>query len=158
MIKTYEGLGLSCMYPENWTLTEDTDEDRVLGFTVESPTSAFMTVTEYPWTVAPREALEQAQDVMKSEYDNIEYDEVDPELEIDGKPLADSRACDSHFYYLDLLVVSKLIAFTVDRKTFMVQIQSEDRDFQGLEMVFQAMLVSMLKSLNVESKRAVRRE
>jgi hypothetical protein len=146
MIKTYEGLGLSCMYPENWTLTEDTEEDRVLGFTVESPTSAFMTVTEYPWTVSPREALEQAQDVMKSEYDNIEYDEVDPGLEFDGKPLADSRACDSHF--------SRLIAFTVDRKTFMVQIQSEDRDFQGLEMVFHAMLVSMLKSLNVESKRA----
>jgi len=97
--------------------------------------------------------LEQAQDVMKSEYDNVEYDEVDPGLEIDGKPLADSRACDSHFYYLDLLVVSRLIAFTVDRKTYMVQIQSEDRDFQALERVFHAMLVSMLKSLNVESKR-----
>lgn len=155
MTKIYEGLGLSCMYPENWTLSEDTDEERVVGFTVESPTSAFMTVTEYPWTVAPREALEQAQDIMKSEYENIEYDEVDPGLEIDGKPLADSRACDSHFYYLDLLVVSRLIAFTVDRKTFMVQIQSEDRDFQNLEMVFQAMVVSMLKSLNVESKRAI---
>jgi len=153
MTKIYEGLGVSCMYPENWSLSEDTDEGRVVGFTIESPTTAFMTVTQYSWTVAPREALEQAQDVMKSEYDNLEYDEVDPELELDGQPLADSRAGDAHFYYLDLLVVSKFVAFTVDRKTFLVQIQAEDRDYQELELVFKAMMISMLKSLRVESKR-----
>lgn len=154
MTKTYQGLGLSCMYPENWSLTEDTDDGRIVGFTIESPTSAFMTVTEYPWTVAPREALEQAQDIMKSEYDNIEYDEIDPELELDGQPLADSRASDANFYYLDLLVFSSFVSFTVDRKTYLVQIQSEDRDYEGLEMVFKAMLVSMLKSINVDLKRA----
>ena len=153
MTKIYDGLGVSCMYPENWSLTEDTDEGRVVGFTIESPTTAFMTVTQYPWTVAPREALVQAQDIMKSEYDNLEYDEVDPELEFDGQPLADSRAGDAHFYYLDLLVVSKFVAFTVDRKTFLVQIQAEDRDYQELELVFKAMMISMLKSLRVESKR-----
>jgi len=153
MTKIYEGFGVSCMYPENWSLTEDTDEGRVVGFTIESPTTAFMTVTQYAWTVAPREALEQAQDIMKSEYDNLEYDEVDPELELDGQPLADSRAGDAHFYYLDLLVVSKFVAFTVDRKTFLVQIQAEDRDYQELELVFKAMMISMLKSLRIESKR-----
>ena len=154
MIKTYQGLGLSCMYPENWTLTEDTDGGRVVGFTVESPTFAFMTVTEYSWTVSPREALEQAQDIMKSEYDNIEYDEIDPELEFDGQPLADSRASDANFYYLDLLVFSRFVSFTVDRKTFLVQIQAEDRDFESLELVFKAMLISMLKSINVDLKQA----
>ena len=154
MTKIYQGLGLSCMYPENWSLSEDIGDGRVVGFTIESPTSAFMTVTEYPWTVAPREALEQAQDIMKSEYDNIEYDEIDPELELDGQPLADSRASDSNFYYLDLLVFSRFVSFTVDRKTYLVQIQSEDRDYEGLEMVFKAMLVSMLKSINVDLKQA----
>jgi len=152
MTKIYNGLGLSCMYPENWSITEDTDDGRVLGFTLESPTSAFMTVTEYPWTVAPREAVEQAQEIMKLEYDNIEYDEIDPGLEHDAKPLADSRAVESNFYYLDLLVMSRFVAFTVDRKTFLVQIQAEDRDFQSLEMVFKAMLTSMLQSINVSIK------
>ena len=155
MTKIYQGLGLSCMYPENWSLTEDTDEGRVVAFTLESPTAAFMTVTEYPWTVAPREALEQAEEIMKAEYDNVEYEEIDPQLELDSKPLADSRAGDAHFYYLDLLIVSRFVAFTVDRKTFLVQIQSEDRDFESLEMVFKAMLFSMLKSINIESKRAI---
>jgi len=140
------------MYPENWSLAEDSEEGRIVGFTLESPSSAFMTVTQYPWTVAPREALDQAQDIMKSEYDNVEYDEIDPGLEFDGKPLADSRASSAHFYYLDLLVVSRLIAFTVDRKTFLVSIQAEDRDFDQLEMVFRAMLVSMLNSVNVGSR------
>ena len=91
---------------------------------------------------------------MKSEYDNIEYDEIDPELELDGQPLADSRASDSNFYYLDLLVFSRFVSLTIHRTTYLVQIQSEDRDYEGLEMVFKAMLVSMLKSINVELKRA----
>jgi hypothetical protein len=145
------------MYPESWSVSEDTDDGRVVGFTLESPAAAFMTVTEYPWTVAPREALEQAQEVMKSEYDNIEYDDIPTDLELDNKPLDDSRACEANFYYLDLLVVSRFIAFTVDRKTFLVQIQSEDRDFSKLEMVFKAMLVSLLKSVNVDLKNAISR-
>jgi hypothetical protein len=151
MTKIYQGLGLSCMYPENWNVTEDTDEGKVLGFTLESPTSAFMTVTEYPWTVPPSEALEQAHAAMKSEYDELEFETFEPNLEWQGQPLADSRAGDVRFYYLDLLVVSRLIAFSIDHRTYLVQIQAEDRDFESLEMVFQAMLISMLKSVPKES-------
>ena len=147
MTKFYQGLGLTCMYPENWNVTEDTDEGKVLGFTLESPTAAFMTVTEYPWTVPPQEAIDEAGAARKAEYDELEFEPYDPALEWQGEPLADCRATDVRFYYLDLLVISRLIAFSLEHRTYLVQIQAEDRDFEGLEMVFKAMLVSMLQSV-----------
>ena len=150
MTKIYQGLGLSCMYPENWNITEDTDDGKLLGFTLESPTSAFMTVTEYPWTVPPAEALEQACEVMKSEYDEVEFDEVESDLTWNGKPLPYCKAADAQFYYLDLMVISRLVAFALDHRTFLVQIQAEDRDFDKLEMVFKAILVSLLQSVKDE--------
>ncbi len=150
MTKVYQGLGLSCMYPENWNLSEDTSTGSPTGFMIESPTSAFMTVNEYPWNVAPREAVEKAREAMEAEYPEAEFEPFEPKLLLKGEPIADSRAGDIRFYYLDLLVISRLIAFTVSKKTYLVQIQAEDRDFEKLEQVFQAMLVSMLQSLETE--------
>lgn len=135
------------MYPENWNVTEDTDGGKLLGFTLESPSAAFMTVTEYAWTVSPSQAIDQAIETMRSEYDELEFEEMESDLEWDGKPLPDCRSGDVRFYYLDLLVVSRLIAFALDHQTYLIQIQAEDRDFESLEMVFKAMLISMLKSV-----------
>ncbi|AMV34135.1 hypothetical protein VN12_18540 [Pirellula sp. SH-Sr6A] len=147
MTKIYQGIGLRCMYPENWNLIEDTEDGQTTGFTLESPTSAFMTVSEYPWNVSPRSAVESSAAAMMAEYEEVEQQPFDPQLTFRGEVLQDSRGADLQFYFLDLLVTSRLIAFTVDRKTYLVQIQAEDRDFMTLEQVFQAMLISMLQSL-----------
>ena len=135
------------MYPETWKVTEDTEDGKLLGFTLESPTSAFMTVTEYAWTVTPEEAFDQAFEAMQSEYDELEVEPFDPEIQWLGGPLPDLRAGDVRFYYLDLLVISRLISFSLENRTFLIQIQAEDRDFDSLEMVFKAMMVSMFKSV-----------
>lgn len=150
MTKTYTGLGLSCMYPENWTITEDVDEGRTVSFTLESPTGAFMTVTEYPWTVTPQEAVDEACEVMRAEYDEVEFYETKSDLTIDGEPLDACLCGEVQFYYLDLLVVSRLLAFVLDQRTFMIQIQAEDRDFDTLDKVFQAIIISMLRSVQNE--------
>jgi hypothetical protein len=150
MTKTYTGLGLSCMYPENWSVTEDTDDGRVLSFTLESPSAAFMTVTEYPWTVTPQEAIDGACEVMRAEYDEVEFQETVSDLRIDGQPLDACLAGEVQFFYLDLMVISRLVAFVLDQRTFMVQIQAEDRDFETLDMVFKAILISMLRSVQNE--------
>lgn len=150
MTKIYQGLGLCCMYPENWTVTEDTDDGKILGFTLESPSSAFMTVTENPWTVTPAEAMEQACEVMKTEYEEVEFDEIESDLTWNGEPLKNCIAADAQFYYLDLMVISRMIAFALDHRTFLVQIQAEDRDFDKLEMVFKAILISLLQSVKNE--------
>jgi hypothetical protein len=136
------------MYPENWRVTEDTAPGgKATSFMLESPTSAFMTVTEFPWTVAPREAVDKAKEAMKAEYHDLEFEPETPELLLGGKRIEDCQGGEIHFYYLDLLVVSRLIAFTVDQTTYLIQVQAEDRDYETLDRVFQAMILSMLKSL-----------
>ncbi len=152
MTKVYSGLGFQCMYPENWSVIEDaTDEGKVSSFTMESPTSAFMTVSEYPWSVPPREALEQSSDAMQEEYEEVEEELYVPSLSLRGEPMNECYGLDLRFYYLDLLVVSRFVAFTMDHRTFLVQIQAESRDFDLLEKVFEAMLVSMLQSVGPET-------
>jgi hypothetical protein len=138
------------MYPENWNITEDTDDGQVLGFTLESPTSAFMTVTEYPWTVTPADAMEQAFEILRTEYDEVEYETLPTDLTWEGEALPDCMSGDARFYYLDLMVISRLLAFSLQHRTFLVQIQAEDRDFDRLELVFKAILVSMLQSVKNE--------
>lgn len=148
MTKIHRGIGLACQYPENWNLTEDTDENGIIGFTLESPSSAFLTVCAYPWTVAPRQAIEQVHEALKAEYDDVECEEIDPAVKIGDKTIADARGAEFRFYCLDLLVVSRLIAFSIEHRTYLIQFQAEDRDFQTLEMVFQALVVGMLRSLD----------
>ena len=48
------------------------------------------------------------------------------------------------------MVISRMVAFALDHRTFLVQIQAEDRDFDKLEMVFKAILVSLLQSVKDE--------
>lgn len=152
MTKIYRGIGLSCQYPENWNLTEDSDESGTMGFTLESPSSAFLTVCAYPWTVAPRQAIEQVQAAMQTEYEDVECEDIDPAVKIGEKTIDDARGAEFRFYCLDLLVVSRLIAFSINHRTYLIQFQAEDRDFQSLEMVFQALVVGMLRSLEETSK------
>jgi hypothetical protein len=136
------------MYPENWRVTEDTAPGgKATSFMLESPTSAFMTVSEFPWNVAPNEAVEKAKEAMEAEYQDIEFEPFSPELTIGGEAIKDLHGGEIHFYYLDLLVVSRLIAFTMESTTYLIQVQAEDRDFETLDRVFQAMILSMLKSL-----------
>ncbi len=77
----------------------------------------------------PREAIEKAREAMEAEYPESEFESFEPKLMLKGEEIADSRAGDVRFYYLDLLVISRLIAFTVNKKTYLIQIQAEDRDF-----------------------------
>ncbi len=142
MPATYRGLDLECIYPENWRFSEDNGDDGPIGFTVESPDAAFFSLIRYPWNCAPREVLEQAIPAMREDYEQFEVNPMESPLEI-----ADSRGAEANFYCMDLLVTSQLIAFTIRPYTYLVQMQAEDRTFQKMEPVFQAILVSILRSL-----------
>jgi hypothetical protein len=151
MTRIYQGLGLSFLYPENWNITEDTDDGKLVGFTLESPSSAFLTVTEYPWTVTPADALDQSYQILRSEYDDVEFEEIPPPINAEQHSLSECIAGDVRFYYLDLMVISRLIAFVMNQRTYLVQIQAEDRDFDKLEMVFQAILISIFQSAHKDA-------
>ncbi|MBM3965562.1 MAG: hypothetical protein FJ308_10945 [Planctomycetes bacterium] len=162
MTKVYRGLGLACTYPENWQLSEETaaghaDQPTVVGFNLQSPTSAFMSVYRYPRNVSPDEAIEEATKAIAADYDGIELASFEPQRELihagldQSQPISSvsntSRGTDLNFYYLDLLITVRLISFQFAQHTFLVQFQAEDRDFTAMERVFQAMLITMIQSL-----------
>ena len=142
MPNTYRGLGIECLYPDNWKLLEDDSPDSP-GFTLESPDAAIFSLTKYPWTVAPREAIERAIQAVQDEYPDCEVEWNEADLTI-----ADSRSVEIRFFLLDLLVVIRFRGFSIERQTYLVQQQAEDRDYDRLEIVFDAILESVIQSID----------
>ena len=147
MPKIHRSLGLSITYPENWTVSDDLHEGQVVGFQIQSPASAFLSVLSFDWSTTPDQAIDQAAQVIQNEYDNVESENFAPELVSHPGPLADSRGRELYFYYLDLLVRAKFIAFGVPHHTILVQFQAEDSEFQSLQRVFDAMLLTLCESV-----------
>lgn len=147
MPKTHQSQGLSITYPDNWNLTEDYQDDQVVGFQIQSPGSAFLALLMFDWTTTPEQAIEQAASVIQSEYENVESESFKPQLISHPGPLADTSGRELYFYYLDLLVHAKFIAFGIPHHTVLIQFQAEDAEFQSLEKVFEAMLLTLCQSI-----------
>ncbi|MFM8574201.1 MAG: hypothetical protein ACKOAU_21575, partial [Pirellula sp.] len=83
---------------------------------------------------------------------NVERENFSPELISHPGPLADSRGLDLYFYYLDLLVRTKLVAFGIPNQTILVQFQAEDSEFESMQRVFDAMLLTLCQSIQAQGK------
>lgn len=148
MTNRYQGLGVVLAYPENWQLTEDFEGNSVIGFQLQSPTTAFMAVYRYPWTTTPSEAIAEAKLAIVADYDDVESIPADPPDVLDTlDALLDCQAHELNFYYLDLLVNIRLVAFSTPQWTYLIQFQAEDSDFKQLDRVFDALLFSLAQSI-----------
>ncbi|MEE8452582.1 MAG: hypothetical protein V3R99_11730 [Thermoguttaceae bacterium] len=138
----YEKLGISFQYPDNWTLDEG---DAVAGrdsVTVYSPGGAFWSLAIHPRSADPRRLAEAAVDTMKQEYEQLEAEDVCESLA--GHELI---GYDLNFYYLDLTNTAHIRCLRSERQTLTVFCQAEDREFDRIKSVFQAMTVSLLSSV-----------
>ncbi len=145
MTRVHQIRGIECTYPENWQLSEDREDDRLVSFTLQSPNTAFMSVYISRDPGRASELIEEMTEMLRAEYEEVEIASIDAESLILGKFETDMSIVDLNFYYLDLLVTTRLIGFSSSDRTVLVQCQAEDREFASLEMVFKAMLVSMLQ-------------
>jgi hypothetical protein len=141
--------GISCTFPENWQLSEDGADERLASFTLQSPHTAFMSVYVCRDSGQSRPLIDEMAALLSKEYEGVERVEFEPEeLEWGAFDTEDAtedlQGVELNFYYLDLLVTTRLIAYTAGTQTVLVQCQAEDREFQALESVFQAMLISMM--------------
>ncbi|MEZ6135878.1 MAG: hypothetical protein R3C53_13305 [Pirellulaceae bacterium] len=137
MPETYDGLGISFLYPETWKLYEDEEAGTV---SLETPSGSFITITACADLPA---ALKQAQQAMQAEYEEVEQELI--ETEIAERTL---RGVAQRFVYLDLIVTSRLLGIDVDDNRFLVQIQGEDRELEEQQRVFDAILTSLIQSLS----------
>lgn len=138
----FDKLGISFQYPENWTLD---DSDALLGrksVTVYSPDGAFWSVAIHSGSADPAKLAAAVLEAMKKEYPGLEVDEAFETVaghEMIGYDLA--------FYYLDLINTALIRSLRVGTTSYTVFCQAEDRDFDKLRMVFQAMTTSLLSGL-----------
>ncbi len=94
----------------------------------------------------PDELIKEMTDMLSAEYDGVETAPVDAEALAVLQPcVKELQAVDLNFYFLDLLVTARLIAYAEEKRAVLIQCQAEDREFDALEKVFQAMMISMIR-------------
>lgn len=142
MFSTYDRSGISLAYPENWTLEEDTDEEARLNLTITSPNTAFWNLIVYNETLDLPHVIDQAIEVLRAEYPELET--VEAVDEVAGEPLT---GIDAHFFYLDLTSTCRLRARHVGTTTLLILCQSEDRELEQADQVFGAITQSLLSDI-----------
>ncbi len=138
----YEKLGISFQYPDNWTLDE---EDALAGrrsVTVYSPGGAFWSVAIHPASADPIQLAKAAVDAMKQEYQDLDAEEAGDVVA--GREMV---GYDLNFYCLDLTNTAQIRCLKADRATYSFFCQAEDREFDQVQLVFQAMTTSLLSQL-----------
>jgi len=140
MFKIHEQFGVRIPFPESWTVESAADGRWPDAVTLQSPGSAFFTLTTRPPEADPAELLARTLAALKELYEDLEAHPVREELAD-----AELRGFDINFYCLDFLVGASLRVFSAHGQEFMVLCQAEDREFDELRPVFQAMTLGVLE-------------
>lgn len=143
MPSAFEQDGLRFEYPENWTL-DSAAEGSVEQVVVTSPHTAFWHLTKYPGDTELEPLFDEALAALRSEYKDMETEPA-VESEVEAHALA---GFDVSFICLDLTNTCWLRGFQTDHATYLLLCQAEDREFAQVEIVFQAMLASLLRNLD----------
>ncbi|MGO8753260.1 MAG: hypothetical protein ACLQNE_45565 [Thermoguttaceae bacterium] len=138
----FKKMGIAFQYPENWTLDE---EDAVAGnqsVTVHTPGGGLWSVSVHPRSMDPAQLATAALDAMKDEYEGLEVEEA--RETIAGHELA---GYDFNFFYLDLTNTAAVRCIRTHRATYSIFVEAEDREFDRVRRVFEAMTTSLLQAM-----------
>jgi len=138
----FNSLGISFLYPENWTLDEEPAARGRGTVTIYSPGGAFFSVSVYPRGSNPIALAKQAVEAVQEEYSEVDVEEA--QETVSGRDLV---GFDLNFFCMDLTTTAKVRCLRGQRATYVVFCQAEDRDFERLANVFQAITVSLLGNL-----------
>jgi hypothetical protein len=139
----FDRLGISFQYPDNWTLD---DSDALLGrrsVTVYSPGGGFWSVAIHSGSADPAKLNDTVVATLKKEYDSLEIEAADEMVagqELSGYNLA--------FYCLDLTNTATVRSARISHTTYTILCQADDREFDRIKNVFQAMTTSLISELN----------
>ncbi len=143
MTATYQKRGLHFLYPENWRLSDEGGASLPCSISLESPDgNAFWSLHLHESDADPDEILKDLIDHLENTYPDIEVSPFQ-----DDRLGHHSTGVEAMFYCLDFLVRVRLQVFSSQRYQLLFWYQAEDRDFDKLELVFQAMTKSVLDGL-----------
>ncbi len=135
----FDSFGVRFLYPDNWTVADRAEEEGDQGATLDFPGGGFFSIERTKADEVPG-LIEQIVVAIAADYEDLEREDV----ALDVLP-ADTPVTDLRFYYLDLLIVSRIVILRPDgdpagEDVLMVQMQAESRDFDKNEPVFAAIL------------------
>ncbi|MEO1618475.1 MAG: hypothetical protein AAFV88_21665 [Planctomycetota bacterium] len=139
----FDAFGIQFLYPENWKTVQREEGEGDQGVTFDLPSGGFVSI-EQTRSVSEEELIGRIVDAISEEYDELEQERV--HLDVLPEEMA---ATDFRFYYLDLLIVSRVVVVPAmdvpgDDTMLVIQIQAESRDFDENEVVFAAILKQIL--------------
>ena len=139
----FDSFGVRFLYPDNWKVAQRDESDGDQGTTLDLPEGGFLSIdrAEFQELSGLVNGIAEA---VASEYEEVEKEEI----ELDGLP-ALAAATELRFYYLDLLIVCRVVAFQLpddhENECLVVQMQAESREFDKNEPVFAAILKQLFE-------------
>jgi hypothetical protein len=142
MPATFDQFGVRFDYPDNWSVEQSEDDDSSEQVVVSSPHTAFWQLSKHAAGTELEPLFDEVLAALRSEYQEIE---VEPEDElIDGHLVTGFTV---NFFCLELTSTCWLRGIETPEANYLLVCQAEDREFAQLELVFQAMLASVLRNL-----------
>ncbi|MEO1528616.1 MAG: hypothetical protein AAFX06_24615 [Planctomycetota bacterium] len=137
----FDSFGLRFLYPDNWTVAQREEAEGDEGITLELSEGGFFSV-ETTVTSEPDTLIDELAAAITSDYEDPERESITLEM------LPDSPAADLRFYYLDLLIVSRIVVYQrgEDRDSLVIQLQAESREFDKNQPVFDAILKQIVEN------------
>ena len=136
----YESSDLRFQYPDNWKVVHQ-QAGWPREVTIESPGGAMWSVHLVRGREQRDRLVAEMVRSLEAEYPQLEVDPLESRLPEELAPVG----CEASFFYLDLLVRSVIECFYWGDLTVLIVSQAEDRDHQRLELVFHAVLTSLLR-------------
>ncbi len=135
MPASFDSFGIKFLYPDNWSQVDRGEAEGHEGVTLELPSGGFFSIERETEGQLADEMIEELASSFENDYGEVEREElpVTPQSCVE-------RAVEFRFYYLDLLIISRLLILNRRERTYLIQMQAESRDFESNEMVFQAIL------------------
>ncbi|TWU04384.1 hypothetical protein [Stieleria varia] len=131
----FDSFGVQFLYPDNWVVAERPDEESGSGVTLELPSGGFFSIEKDDSLLPDDELIERVVSAIAAEYDEVEREDI----QIDQLGPED-RGLELRFYYLDLIVISRIVLTSRGDERLIIQMQAESRDYDANEQVFAAIL------------------
>ena len=143
MPRQFKNDEIELLFPENWLLSQSYQETEGIDFQVmlEHPDGAFWLLSACGSEADAQRLVAEFQREIGEQYESVEWTENNEPLW--QQPM---RGFDGMFFSLDLLIAAEIRAFTWRTRSFVILTQAENREFDQLRPVFQAITVSLLKT------------
>ena len=146
MTASYEKQDLKFIYPENWTLTQNDDQDLPWEVSLETPSGALFSINVFQGGTDRAELVAGISSALSEQYEDAEITQT-------TEPFHGHEAigADAFFYCLDFLVSARVRVIETDTYVYVFFYQAESREFDTNEKVFQAIAVSVLQNASMST-------